>query len=90
MYLISDAFSFVGQLVGHGHRSSHNGYYHNPLDVNRDGRVDFQDGLIIGRAQQQYSQYPYQNYQNYPYQNQYSQNPYQYSYYPYQNQYYRY
>ena len=48
MYLISDAFSFVGQLVGHGHRSSHNGYYHNPLDVNRDGRVDFQDGLIIG------------------------------------------
>ena len=87
MYFISDAFAFVGQLVGHGHRSSHNGYYHNPLDVNRDGRVDFQDGLIIGRAQQQYSQYPYQNY---PYQNQYSQNPYQYSYYPYQNQYYRY
>ena len=31
--------------------------YYSSYDVNRDGRVDFQDGLIIGQASNQYNYY---------------------------------
>jgi hypothetical protein len=42
--------------------SYYNYSYHRNLDVNRDGRVDFNDGLIIGQSNYSSYQQPYNNY----------------------------
>ena len=42
--------------------SYYNYSYHRNLDVNRDGRVDFNDGLIIGQSNYSNYKQPYNSY----------------------------